>query len=221
MGQISPDYASPALRLGLLLHDHPQATYRFEYVKGTDIGIPPQFGGSGDFCLCTIEFGGDRAPVSAWKPVPKSGDADLLNTLQTKTMGRALKKVGYPDDLKDLKALVLWRQRSAEIDAITAGTQQLAITPTSAVSPHAIGAGDQLEQAFDAAATGQNDDDEVVAETVDSRVATVIELVESLSSRELAAYEGYLDTIHAPRDPADMTVEQLQDVLVWLDPEAE
>ena len=61
MAQISPDYASPGLRLGLLLHDHPDATYSFELKSGAELGIPEAFGGGGNFCIATISFGDGRA----------------------------------------------------------------------------------------------------------------------------------------------------------------
>lgn len=221
MGQISPDYASPGLRLGLLLHDHPDATYHFELKKGTDLGIPAEFGGDGNFCLATIEFGDRRAPASAWKPVPQKGDPELWNTLQTKTLGRALKKAGYPDDLKDLKALLLWRQRGAEIEAITSGTQQLAIASTTTRPQGSLGAGaaasDELEEALDAAASDEGDDAEIEAE-IDDRADLVVELVEGLDGRTAANFRAYLSSIKAPEDPHAMTSDQLTDVLAWLDP---
>lgn len=226
MAQISPKYASPGLRLGLLLHDHPNASYKFERVTGTDIGIPSEFGGDGAFCLATISFGDGRADASAWKPVPARGGPDDWNILQTKTLGRALKKAGYPDDLDDLKALVLWRQRDAEISAIASGTQQVAISSTSSRQA-ALSAGDApvepdvLEQAFDAAATPSSDDaiDAEVVPEDDDRIPLVEELVAGLDNRSLTAYKAYLKTIGATSTPAHMSDEQLTAVLAWLDPE--
>lgn len=231
MAQISPDYASPGLRLGLLLHDHPNAHYDFKQVKGTELGIPANFGGEGDFCLATIHFGDGRADASAWKPVPPKGDAELWNVLQTKTLGRALKKAGYPDDLRDLKALVLWRQRDAEISAIVSGTQQVAIASTTARQPQgALASGsvdgidepapDALEQALTEAATAA-DDDAVDADIVDERAELVAELVEGLDGRTLKTYLSYLKTAGIPEDPFAMSSADISDALAWLDPDAD
>lgn len=228
MAQISPDYASPGLRLGLLLHDHPNATYEFELVKGTDVGTPAEFGGNQNFCKATIHFGDGRADASATKPVPAKGTADEWNVLCTKTLGRALKKAGYPDNTKDLKALVLWRQRDAEIAAITTGTQQVAIAATSGPPQQALGAGapeperqpDALDQAFDDAAVSSGDDDDVVdAEVVDDEDLVLLDdLISSLEGRHKANFKAYLKTIGAPDDTAEMTPSQVQDVLAWLEP---
>lgn len=113
-------FASPSLRWGLLLEDHPGATQSCEMRQGSTLGIPDQFGGAGDFCACTITIPG-REPVTAWKAVPGRGEADIWVVACTKTLGRALKKAGYPDDLNDLKGLMHWRQREAEIAAILGG----------------------------------------------------------------------------------------------------
>jgi len=129
MPQISASYASPGLRWGLLLEDHPAATVEFSLDNGTNLGIPDQFGGKGDFCVATITFPDhtDKPSVTAWKSVKDASksDPDGWLVLCTKTLGRALKRCGYPDDLQDLKALVLWRQREAEIDAIRIGANAL------------------------------------------------------------------------------------------------
>lgn len=230
MAQISPKYASPGLRLGLLLHDHPNATYEFSLKTGKELGIPEQFGGGGNFCEAVIHFGDGKADAVAWKPVPNKGDADQWNVLCTKTLGRALKKAGYPDDTDDLKALVLWRQRDAEVKAIQAGTQQLAIQATSAPAApqQALGAGapaparqpDALEQAFDDAASTTPDDEDVVdAEMVDDDdLALLDELISGLEGRHKANFKAYLKTIGAPESTADFTPSQIQDVLAWLEP---
>jgi hypothetical protein len=113
-------FASPGLRWGLLLEDHPKATHEFEMRGGAEIGVPDQYGGQGDFCVCTLRIPGQE-PIVAYKEAPRGKDPDDWVVACTKTLGRALKKAGYPDDLKDLKALVLWRQRNAEVAAIGAG----------------------------------------------------------------------------------------------------
>src|SRR5690606_29496392 len=129
-------FASPGLRWGLLLEDHPGATHSFTIKSGQDLGIPQQFGGDKDFCVCTIEVPGHE-PTTAWKEVPARGDSNDWAVLQTKTLGRALKKAGYPDDMVDLKALMLWRRRNAEVAALSEGAPlgELAAGPTSNPQP--------------------------------------------------------------------------------------
>lgn len=133
MAAISPTYASPGLRWGLALEDHPGAYVAFHESPGTDLGIPEKHGGNDAFCVATIHFpeGSGRLPVIGYKALSSKikGEldhpSDRWNILCTKALGRALKRAGYPDDLPDLKALVVWRQRDAEIRAITAGTAQV------------------------------------------------------------------------------------------------
>lgn len=225
MGVISEFYASPGLRIGLLLEDHPEATYTFDLVTGSDIGIPEAYGGgSKKFCLCTIRFAGTRADVTAWKPVPDKGDADQWNVLCTKTLGRALKRAGYPDDLKDLKALVLWRQREAEIAAIKAGSMPLDVPRVQAIE--AAPDRDPMQRALQAAAV--TDAEEVGPDEVDydtgevltvdnDEVALIRDLVAGLTPDEKRSYEAFLQTINAPSDPSKMTEQDRSDVLAWLD----
>lgn len=133
MPAISPTYATPGLRWGLLLEDHPGAVCSFELTPGEALGIPPQFGGDEMYCVATITFpdATGKPPVKGWKAVQserRNGsdhNSDVWLKLTTKALGRALKRAGYPGDTKELKALVLWRQRDAEINAITAGTANL------------------------------------------------------------------------------------------------
>jgi hypothetical protein len=129
-------YASPSLRWGLLLEDHPEAHVTFDCRLGTELGIPSAMGGDEQFVVATIHFppGTGKPDAIGYKPLSagtkRSGDhdSDVWNVLCTKALGRALKRAGYPDNLNDLKALVLWRQRDAEINAIRAGTANLALT---------------------------------------------------------------------------------------------
>lgn len=150
MPTIPESYASPLLRWALLVEDHPGATHTFDVVVGTELGIPEGFGGKGEFLRCTVRFGkgSGREPAVGWKPLAGvKRTPDDYNVLSTKALGRALKRSGYPDDLADLKACVLWRQRRAEIAAIQAGTT------------HAIGAGapETIERALDAASVEDPD----------------------------------------------------------------
>jgi hypothetical protein len=218
MGQISESYASPGLRLGLLLEDHPGAIYDFDLVTGTEVGIPEAYGGDRKFCLCTIRFPGpDRADVTAWKPVGASGSPDEWNVLCTKTLGRALKRAGYPDDLKDLKALVLWRQRTAEIGAIEAGTAQLALAPASQqeAAPHT----DEMQRALSAAAVATSgavgSDDR---SGTDEDVAMLLELVAGLedSPVDKQAFEHFCDQIGVQVGGA-LTQREVDQLLGWFD----
>lgn len=160
MAQLSPTYASPGLRWGLALEDHPGAWVEFTESTGKELGIPASAGGGDEpFCVATIHFpdGAGRKPVVGYKPLKSKikGEldhpSDRWNILCTKALGRALKRAGYPDDMTDLKALVVWRQRDAEIRAIGAGTAQLALAPAqpekaleaaAKASPEAVGSDD-------------------------------------------------------------------------------
>lgn len=121
MADLREGYASPGLRWGLLLEDHPNATVSFAYGTASEYDVPPGYGGDLPVCVATIDFGSDRPPITAYKVVPDRGDPDAWNLLCTKTLGRALKRAGYPDDMPSLRALVLWRQRNAEVEAIEGG----------------------------------------------------------------------------------------------------
>ena len=225
MPQISESYASPGLRLGLLLEDHPDATYTFRMVSGDEIGVPASYGGAKQFCLCRIEFGAGRAAVEAWKPVADKGTPDEWNILCTKTLGRALKRAGYPDDLHDLKALVLWRQRDAEIAAIRGGAAQIALPTANVIA--AVPTVDPMQQALDAAAVTDAEAvgaDEVDVETGEivadpSEIALLAELIDGLDAKERKAFEAFAKTINSPTDPAVMSEQDRSDVLAWLDPE--
>lgn len=174
MAAISPTYATPGLRWGLLLEDHPGAVCSFELTPGADLGIPPQFGGDQMYCVATITFPAEtgKPPVSGWKAVQSeranSSDhqSDVWLKLTTKALGRALKRAGYPGDTKELKALVLWRQRDAEITAITAGTANLQLAGVDVAG--AIEAAATTHNAVDAddGATPDTDADDGVTDAV-------------------------------------------------------
>ena len=216
MPAISETYASPGLRLGLLLEDHPDATYDFALVTGTDVGIPDEYGGAKRFCLATIRFAGSRSDVSAWKPVANSGTSDDWNILCTKTLGRALKRAGYPDDLKDLKALVLWRQRDAEIAAIRSGTQQLELPRANTIA--AVPSVDPMQVALDEAAVpdaetvGVDEADDTPPPPVTSEVMNEIgELEAGLTAKDRKVYDGFLKQIGVEpgRFPDAVQAEQI------------
>lgn len=227
MPAIPESYASPNLRAGLLLDDHPTATFRFEMVTGTSLGIPERMGGDRDYCLCTISFNdGVRPDRSAWKPVGRDEDTpDEWNKLCTKTLGRALKRAGYPDDMGDLKALVVWRQRTAEIGAINAGHVLQAALPSAAkveANPN-----DPAMAALNAAARPDGDDETSDAEIVDESLpsadeaeamrADLHELRNGLDPIDLDDYEDFARHIGA--DIANPAAEHLSRLLGWFDPD--
>lgn len=220
MAAISEFYASPGLRLGLLLEDHPEATYDFQLVAGADVGVPDKFGGDKQFCLATIRFPAGRSDVTAWKPVPASGSPDEWNILCTKTLGRALKRAGYPDDLKDLKALVLWRQRDAEIAAIRGGAE---LTVQSANTIAALPSADPMQLALEEAgvasdeAIGGDEEADAFAELADDETLDQItELMDGLNATEEKVFVAFLkklgvtNLIHA-------TATDAEAILGWFD----
>jgi len=144
MAELSADYAGPSLRWALLLEDHPGATHKFELRTGAELEIPEEWGRDQDFCVATITFppASGLAPVTASKAVNEALEVErwvqeggrktkkkvtldktpeLWNKLTTMTLGRALKRAGYPDDLQELKALIVWRRRLAEMSALAIG----------------------------------------------------------------------------------------------------
>lgn len=231
MGQISETYASPGLRLGLLLEDHPNAVVTHELVAGADLPdghrVPAQFGGEGFFCVAKIDFGDGRPPIYGVKAAPANGNADQWTVLCTKTTGRALKRAGYPDDTIDLKALVAWRARNADIEAVTSGVQTQALT--SGGPQRALGSGDPVSEAIDAAAAprdrsasddGDGSGDEVGVGPDDPRVDQAKVLIADLKGTDAKNFSGFLSTIGAPADPALMTSSEINQAIAWLDPDA-
>ena len=221
MGQISESYASPGLRLGLLLEDHPDATYDFRLASGDEIGVPDEYGGGAKrFCVCTITFGEGRAAVTAWKPVSGNGTPDEWNILCTKTLGRALKRAGYPDDLHDLKALVLWRQREAEIAAIKGGALP-DVRPVAAIE--AAPELDPMQVALQAAAVSDAEqvtaddvaDGELVNVADPETLAEIDELREGLDVKDLKLYAAFCQSIGY--EFGDPTPEQAEQILGWFD----
>jgi hypothetical protein len=148
------NFASPNLRVGFLLDDHPGATYRFDEMLGSslekyDMGVAKHFPDV-KFIVCLIDIPDGTTHVG-WKPLPKNYNEGPENyvALQTKTLGRALKRAGYPDNMGELRALVLWRHRNAALRGD--GTAE-------------------LEQAFDAARTIADDIDADLADVMDDAI---------------------------------------------------
>lgn len=133
MAEISPDYASPGLRWGLLLEDYPGADTDYSITKGATLGLTDAMGAKDDFVVAVIHFpeGSGRSPATGWKPLQShirgslDHPSDRYNLMCTKALGRALKRAGYPDDIPDLRAVGAWRKRNAEIEAIRSGTAQI------------------------------------------------------------------------------------------------
>jgi hypothetical protein len=163
MAEIDPRYASPNLRWSLLLKDHPGAEYDFELWEGAQLNLPAEFGRDRKYCVCIITLPkhpdevAQRKPIIGWKSISASeltkGDPEVWNVLCTKTLGRALKRAGYPDHLPDLKALLLWYQRKAEIGRIASG-----------LPPLELGTGETMDKSLDEAAQRHGDDDEHVGD---------------------------------------------------------
>lgn len=59
------------------------------------------------------------ARVGGW--IDPLAGVDMVDELQTKAQGRALKRAGYAADTKDLQAVIAWRHRVAEVEATREG----------------------------------------------------------------------------------------------------
>lgn len=141
MAEMAPGYASPGLRWGLLLADYPDSKWAARVGTAEDVGIPGDFAGAGAFCIVTINFPPEAnlEPVLGWKPTKPRGEPDDWNVLCTKALGRALKRAGYPGSLPDLNALLRWRHRLAEIEAVRAG-KPIPERPAPIREPEQVGA---------------------------------------------------------------------------------
>ena len=122
---IAEDYVSPSVRWGLLKQDYPQAVVEFSHCKGSEIGIPPKFGGDEEYCVASILLRPtDQLPITGYKPFSdaqtRKGDhsSDAWNVLCTKALGRALKRAGYADTASEMRVLVQYKQRLVEHEAI-------------------------------------------------------------------------------------------------------
>ena len=122
---IAEDYVSPSVQWGILKQDYPQAVVEFSHCKGSEIGIPPKFGGDEEYCVASILLRPtDQLPITGYKPFSdaqtRKGDhsSDAWNVLCTKALGRALKRAGYADTASEMRVLVQYKQRLAEHEAI-------------------------------------------------------------------------------------------------------
>lgn len=173
---IDAQYASPGLRWGLLQDDYPGANAEYELVTAEKIPGGHPFARDGEkFVLCTIHFpaDSDKSPAYGWKPLSEARkqDDESFAALRTKALGRALKDAGYPDKLTDLRALTVWRKRTAEVQALASGhvaeigegTDVVAAIEAAAEStPDAAGHDD----------SAGHDDDVVEAELIDENEHT-------------------------------------------------
>jgi len=164
MGDISADYASPGLRWSLLLEDHPGASYKATVAKASEFGVPPEWGADSDVCVVTITFPASSGldPAVGFKsPENNKRTPDEWNTLVTKTLGRALKKAGYPDDVPDLKLVILWRRRATEIAQLASGVVTAALPADTTTVEQAA------DEAGKARGTVGGDDDGSAPSSVD------------------------------------------------------
>lgn len=186
MPALPESYASPGLRVGLLLDDHPAAVITYREAPGAEVGVPAGWGDDQPVIVCRIERPG-YPDVEGYKPVEGKHDPDNWNTLSTKALGRALKRAGYPDDMRDLKALVLWRQRNAEVTATLGGSTVPALP--AGVDPET----GELEAAGRADPEDVGGDDVTEAEVVpdfDSASATPGEMDAEIARRLKALAAG-------------------------------
>jgi hypothetical protein len=209
---IPETYASPGLRWGLFLHDHPHApdpVFRMARFDDPEVNVPEEFatGGqekfTGDFVVCTIDPADGGQKITAWREIPsreKRGGAwhDLARTpdnwrkLTTMALGRALKQAGYADDTSDLKALLLWRRRDVEMRMLEAG-----ITP-----PPALGQG-PADEDLDAAARAQphaeHPDSAAVAREVEPDADIVVEPDEQWSADAAGLLRPLVERLTGPQ----------------------
>ena len=184
--EISQNYASPNVRVGLLKEDWPGVEITYALVDAADlpasVAVPAEFAAgsiylgagkgskqaSGKFCLCTIKYPADagKDDEHGAKPVLQEeldrGDPETWNSMCTKALGRALKRAGYPDAVPDLRSLILWRQRTAEIDRIRQGLAPIAeLTSgnTQRALDAAFEAGAQDDPDVDRSATTDHEDE--------------------------------------------------------------
>jgi len=219
---ISATYASPGLRHGLLLEDHPQAVVTFTCQKGTELGIPRSAGGDEEYAVATITFpaSSNKSTAVGWKAL-KSGekrkgdhDSDVWQVLCTKALGRALKRAGYPADTTDLKALLLWRQRGVEIQSLAGGTTTVKLTQAAieeALSSSGRASEDELDLDDGDAPVeredGGSDDDIAEAEVVEEHPTAA----QPAKPRQRALPAGGTDD--AGRAPDEETVKELRATL--------
>lgn len=213
MAEMREGYASPGLRWGLLLEDHPNASVEFTSGTASEYGVPGQYGGDKPVCVATIDFGSDRPAITAYKVVPDRGDPDQWNLLCTKTLGRALKRAGYPDDMPSLRALVLWRQRNAEVDAIEGGHVLQAIEAPKATEDDDLSAAavDHDDEAIDAEVVG--DDGDPPSDQSYAQIRTLLTGLKADAQGEAQTWareQGFSLLKPVTQEQADAAIEHLE-----------
>lgn len=143
-GALPDDYAGPTLRLGLWFDDHPGGTVSFAAGKVSDFdaSIPESWGGGMEAIGCTLTAPNGES-WTGWKEVPATiqtrqgqrpqpKNPEEFVGFQTKALGRALKRAGYPDGTGDLAELLRWRLVKHEI---ARGNGQNAVAALTAQAP--------------------------------------------------------------------------------------
>ncbi len=221
MPNIPKTYASPGLRWGLFLHDHPHApdpTFRLAAHDDPDVNVPEAFakGGeekfTGEFVVCTIDPADGSGKIVAWREIPgserRSGSwhelaktPDNWRKLTTMALGRALKQAGYADDTEDLKALLLWRRRDVEMRMLEAGVSPppaLGTGPADTDLDAAARPTPHAEHPDSAAAAGETDDEEVTVGADDQwspdAAARLRPLVDRLSPAQRDDLQAWADS---------------------------
>lgn len=207
MASVPDNYASPWARWGVLVHDHPGATHDFTVKTGDELGIPAQFGGGKDkhFCVCTINLP-DGTQHVGWKaPDKDAGDSNEWVKVQAKALGRACKRAGYPDNMADLKAVMHWRQRSAEVAAISiqagspvAPAGELEMAPAS--SDDAPSQTEPDDDRYVGPDTGEITEAEIVPDTIDPKTIALSDLAAIATETVLDGYEAAAQRAGVP-DP--------------------
>lgn len=214
---ISDKYVSPNTRWAILLNDHPGANFEFREGLASEFGVPAEWGGDETVVVATITFPPESGlePVSAYKELVDTKGRPITredrtpgtwNVLCTKALGRACTRAGYPASTPDLKALVLWRQRNAEVAAIGSGVAE----------PPALGAGTpDAPDAFDEASVP--DPDHVDAETtgVDEDIVDAVVVDEPTAPTEPADDGASEDSMAAIRSAMGKLGRRQADVSTW------
>lgn len=176
-------YASPGLRWGLAVDDFEGITAEFSVMTAERLGLPRRVADPDvEFVVATIVFppGTGRAPVRGWKlysnrvkgkVINVDHESDLWEVLCTKALGRALKRAGYPANLDDLRALVVWRRRNVELEALRTGHATLALRDSAADMDRALAAAGSTDpERVDGDDTGAAPPEAVEGEIVDTDV---------------------------------------------------
>lgn len=220
MAEVSDKYASPNLRLALLLEDHPGTEVSWRTAPGTDIGVPATWGGADEHVICTLTFpeSSNLAPIEAGKESvagrtskrrgrdhTEDPDSESWERISTIALGRALKRAGYPPDMDELRAKMLWRRRTAEVTAIARGHGEVDPTAAAAAADERVlAAAGRAEDAVHADPDGSPTSRTLAAAAQDPRAETL-----------RVAYEGdpaaadRRDDIAAMVDESGHTLDQL------------